>query len=206
MVLWLTVLQAYGQKPYRIVQFTGVVLTLDSATPLPGVHIMVPRAGRGTVSNRMGYFSMPVLTGDSIRFSSIAFKHHWFVVPDTASESIAYIVALHPDTIFLETVEIMPIPPEEVFKEMFLALRLPDQDLYNHMNHNLNEQMMARIYQGTPLGASGNYKAYMQGYLNTADYRYAPPGLQLLNPFAWNRLIKAIKNGDYKREKLDDTD
>ena len=51
-----------------MVQLSGLVLGEDSTSALPGVNVYVPTIGRGTVTNQYGYFSMPVLPGDSVLF------------------------------------------------------------------------------------------------------------------------------------------
>ena len=60
----------------RVIQLSGVVLEEDSVSgvPVPGVHIYVPKAGRGTTTNGMGFFSMPVLEGDEIIISAVGYR------------------------------------------------------------------------------------------------------------------------------------
>ena len=60
--------QACGQSQKRVIQLSGVILDQDSIIPLPGVHVYVPKAGRGTSTNSAGFFSMPVLVGVRVPF------------------------------------------------------------------------------------------------------------------------------------------
>src|SRR5687768_13210014 len=64
-----------AQQKKRVIQLSGVVLEEDSVSgvPVPGVHIYVPKAGRGTTTNGMGFFSMPVLEGDEIVISAVGY-------------------------------------------------------------------------------------------------------------------------------------
>jgi hypothetical protein len=64
-----------AQQKKRVIQLSGVVLEEDSVSggPVPGVHIYVPKAGRGTTTNGMGFFSMPVLEGDEITISAVGY-------------------------------------------------------------------------------------------------------------------------------------
>ena len=73
--------KAEAQVSNPVIQFTGVVMESDSLTVIPGVHIYVPKGGRGTTTNPYGFFSMPVLEGDSIVFSAVGFKRTHFIVP-----------------------------------------------------------------------------------------------------------------------------
>ena len=60
-----SVVQAQNYKRH-VIQLSGVVLGEDSVSGLPGVHVYVPKAGRGTSTLITGFFSMPVLPGDKI--------------------------------------------------------------------------------------------------------------------------------------------
>jgi hypothetical protein len=57
-----------------VVQLYGVVMTADSLQGLPSVSVVVKGQNRGTVTNNQGVFSIVVLKGDQIEFSSIGFK------------------------------------------------------------------------------------------------------------------------------------
>ena len=60
------VFDSYSQGQKKIIQLSGVVVGQDSISGVGGVHVYVPKAGRGTTSNPYGYFAMPVLAEDSI--------------------------------------------------------------------------------------------------------------------------------------------
>ena len=67
-----------GQK--KIIQLSGVVVGQDSISGVGGVHIYVPKAGRGTTSNPYGYFAMPVIQGDSIIVSAVGYQKQNFIM------------------------------------------------------------------------------------------------------------------------------
>ena len=86
-MIWVTALlllvfvagnEAFAQQK-RVIQLSGVVLGEDSVSGLPGVHVYVPKAGRGTTTNGVGFFSMPVLVGDSIVISSVGYERQHFI-------------------------------------------------------------------------------------------------------------------------------
>src|SRR5688572_7843897 len=72
--------ETLAQSQKRVIQLSGVVLDQDSVMPLPGVHVYVPKAGRGTSTNGNGFFSMPVLVGDSVVISSIGYQRQFYIV------------------------------------------------------------------------------------------------------------------------------
>jgi hypothetical protein len=49
-------------------------MTADSLQGLPAVSIVVKGQNRGTISNDRGVFSIVVLKGDKIEFTSVGFK------------------------------------------------------------------------------------------------------------------------------------
>ncbi len=57
-----------------VVQLYGVVMTADSLKGIPAVSVMVKGQNRGTITNDQGVFSIVVLKGDQIEFSSIGYK------------------------------------------------------------------------------------------------------------------------------------
>src|SRR5688572_31841441 len=57
-----------------VVQLYGVVMTADSLQGIPSVSIIVAGQNRGTVTNDEGVFSIVVMKGDEVEFSSIGYK------------------------------------------------------------------------------------------------------------------------------------
>ena len=97
----------------RIVQLTGVIFTPDSSSVIPGVHVYVPIGGRGTTTNPYGFFSMPVLEGDSVIFSAVGFKRQYYIVPEHDEDnSLKLIFTMQEDVTFLSEVEVFPYPTE----------------------------------------------------------------------------------------------
>ena len=66
-----------------VVQLYGVVMTADSLQALQSVSVMVKGQNRGTVTNSQGVFSIVVLKGDAIEFTSVGFKPKLVVVPQS---------------------------------------------------------------------------------------------------------------------------
>jgi hypothetical protein len=184
--------------PRKIIQFSGLIVSGDSAFGTPGVYVFVPKEGRGTMSNAIGYFSMAALTGDSIVIKSIGYKEKYFVIPITLDDKVSVIIEILEDTLYMPIIEITPWPTERLFKEAFVALRLPEQHLTN-MNNNLNEQVLKRMMYN--MGASGgnNHRYYLQQQTLSTENQYFAPTLSLTNPFAWKSFIDGVKRGDLKK-------
>lgn len=200
LILVPSTLSAQNQK--EVIQFSGVVVDEDStSTGLFGVHVYVPAAGRGTVTNQYGYFSLPVLEGDSVVLSAVGYQKQHFIVPGDQGDSFTILVEMVIDTTVLSTVEIFPYPTEELFKEAVLALNLPVDD--KTQEDNLGQEVLARMAQSMPMDASQNYKYYMNQQFYELHNTYSQQRFNnpLLNPINWASFIKSLRRGDLKQKK-----
>lgn len=177
-----------------IIQFTGVIFTEDSTSVVPGVHIYLPKNGRGTTSNPYGFFSLPVREGDSIIFSGVGLKKRSYVIPRHEEEySLKLLLTMEEDITFLDEVEVFPYPSEAMFKKAVLSLELPNQREYDNMNGWLAQEYMRKAYSGLDAGESGNYNYQMYQQQRAIADRYNRPANNLLNPFAWAKAIRDLK-------------
>ncbi|GAB4232800.1 MAG: hypothetical protein Tsb0034_05720 [Ekhidna sp.] len=178
----------------EVIQFTGVVFGADSSDVVPGTHVYIPKSGRGTTTNPYGFFSMPVLEGDSVVFSAVGYKRVYYIVPKHDKESsLRIVVALEDDITFLEEVEIRPYPTESMFKDALITMELPNQKEYANIYQWLNSQYMQEAYQNLPASPNANYQYYMSLQQRAYINRYSPPVNNFLNPFAWGQFINSLK-------------
>jgi hypothetical protein len=199
-VLGISIQQASAQGKKPIIQFSGIIIGGDNSEPVAGAHIYVPKAGRGTSTNPYGFFSMPVMAGDSIIISSIGYQRQYYVVPPKNEKGYSVVIELQSDVTTLPIVEVYPYPTEELFKEAFLALQMPDEKQQQAMRKNLDQQLLYQMSVAAGPGAGESFRNFsnQQQYYN-ANRNFAPT-LQLLNPFAWAQFIKQVKRGDLKKK------
>jgi hypothetical protein len=188
-------LSAQNQK--RVIQLSGIILDQDSVVALPGVHVYVPKAGRGTSTNGSGFFSMPVLVGDSVVISSIGYQRQHYIVPNHNSDFLTVIVEMVEDVTYLREITITPFPTEEVFKQAVLALNIP-LDENNIDKRNINAELLALMARTAPMTAEMNYKYYMDQTISGYQSKFAPPMNPFLNPFNWARFFKDLKKNKKK--------
>jgi hypothetical protein len=190
--------ETFGQTKRKVIQLTGIILGEDSVSGVPGVHIFVPKAGRGTTSNGLGYFSMPTLVGDSVVFSSVGYERQYYIVPDRGDkDQLTLIIELEHDITYLEPIDILPFPTEELFKEAVLALNIPI-DEGQLKNQHMSAEILAFMLANTPMDASMNYRNYMANQQFYQMDRYGPRPNPMLNPFNWANFYRSLKRGDYK--------
>jgi hypothetical protein len=199
-ILWMGMSHtAFGQSKKRVIQLSGVVLGQDSVSGLPGVHVYVPKAGRGTTTNSVGFFSMPVLVGDSIIISSVGFTKQYYIVPNHPSEFLTVIFEMNEDITYLEAVTATAFPTEEVFKEAVLALNLPpDQEIDQK---NLNAELLALILKTTPMDGPQNQRYYLNQWASHQSDKFMPVTNPFLNPFNWVKFFNSLKTDKKKKPK-----
>jgi hypothetical protein len=190
-------IQVFAQQK-RLIQLSGVVLGEDSVSGLPGVHIYVPKAGRGTTTNHVGFFSMPVVVGDSIIISSVGYNRQYYIVPPDAPEYQTIIVTLVEDVTYLSTVYVLDFPTEEVFKQAIVALNVP-LDQTNIDSKNFNQELLALMLKTTPMDGQLNQRYALNQWANSTNDRFQPVSNPFLNPFNWVKFFNSLKKEKKKK-------
>ncbi|MCU0449552.1 MAG: carboxypeptidase-like regulatory domain-containing protein [Bernardetiaceae bacterium] len=190
--------QAQGER--KVIIFSGLVVQGDSAYGVPNVNVYVPRAGRGTFTDQLGFFSMPTLVGDTVVFSAVGFEKKMLVIPRRDDTGYSVLINLREAATYLPEVEILPYPTEELFKEAFVALQLPEQEKYDNMERNLGQNQMTRMSMAMPMDGGMNFRYNMNYQADRLATRNFATSIPLLNPFAWAQFIKSVKRGDLKKK------
>lgn len=186
--------QVFAQK--RVIQLSGVILGEDSVSGLPGVHVYVPKAGRGTTTNHVGFFSMPVLVGDSLVVSSVGYERQYYIVPHDAPEYQTVIVQLVQDATYLREIVVMDFPTEEVFKQAVLALNVPMDNKID--SKQLNQELLALMLKTTPMDGYQNQRYALNQWANSSNDRFQPVTNPFLNPFNWVKFFNSLKKDKKK--------
>lgn len=190
---------AQDQQEKKVIQLSGIILNADSTDAVAGVNVYVPKKGRGTSSGRFGYFSMPVLEGDSVVFSFIGLKRQTFKVPESVeNDRISLILTMEVDEIALAEVEVLPYPTEEEFKQAVIAMNVVDPMSISRAN--MSPEMLLRWAESMPASGGENFRYFQQGQVLQNQDLYGPRPLRLLDPFAWGQFIRSIKRGDLKKK------
>ena len=188
---------AQDKQERKVIRLSGIILNADSTDAVPGVNIYVPKMGRGTVSGRFGYFSMPVLEGDTILFTFIGLKKQTFNVPNKVeNDRISLILTMEVDEIALAEIEVVPYPTEEEFKQAVLAMTVEDPMVVSRSN--MSPEMLLRWAESIPASGNENFRSFQEGQLLQNNDIYGPRPLRILDPFAWSQFIRSIKRGDFK--------
>lgn len=191
--------QSDNQKD-SIVQLYGVVMTADSLEGLPAVSIVVKGQNRGTISNDRGVFSIVVLKGDVVEFTSVGFKPKSVNIPrDLKGNQFSIIQLMVTDTTYLPATIIKPRVSREQFERDFVNTKVPDDDI--EIARANNSVANRRVLMNTvPTDGSEASNQYIRQRNSRMYYSGQIPPMNIFNPFAWSEFIKAWKRGDYKKK------
>lgn len=184
-----------------VVQLYGVLMSADSLRGLQQASVIIEGTGRGTLTNDQGVFSIVVLRGENIRFSSTGFKDKTISIPDTLSGNQYYVFQLLVnDTVNLPATILKPRPTREQFERDFANTDIPADQL--EIARQNTDEATRRILVAT-LPADGKEAVNMQLRQQASKYYYngQQPPINLFNPFAWGEFIKAWKRGDFKKKR-----
>ncbi len=184
----------------KMIQLSGVIVGEEDAQPLSYATVYDLSTNRGVMADFYGYFSMVVFPGDTLFFSNFAYKQSTFIVPDSLVEKHYSIIHLmQRDTVRLEEVTVYPWPTREQFAKYFTEMDVTD-DALRRAQRELSGESLAFVAARTKVDA-GLAQAYARNQTYTALYtRGQIQGLNLINPYAWGKLISDWKNGKLKRE------
>lgn len=184
-----------------IVQLYGVVMTADSLRALPEASVVVLGKGRGTLTNEQGVFSIAVMKGDKIEFSTVGYKPKTITIPaDLKDNDYSVIQLLVNDTSYLPATIIRPRPTRAQFEREFVQTDIPF-DKYEIARQNTESSKRRILLAALPADGREAVNYVLRQNSNRAYYAGQNPPNNILNPAAWIDFIKAWKRGDFRSKK-----
>jgi hypothetical protein len=203
-LLLLSISSVFGQvaDKERFVQLSGII-TDDSYRPVRGVAVVSKKLKRGTLSENSGIYSVTSTPGDTIFFRALGFKRYHTIIPENYQERFCEVdIVLEADTIQIKEVNVMPWKNYSEFIKDITKTK-PVDPIIENMNDNIASIYVAIAnqsgYKGTP---AASYRYAMEQNFGAMATRGQYPINNLLNPFAWSKFIKGIKNGLFKNQKF----
>lgn len=183
-----------------VVQLYGVVMTADSLEGLPAVSVVVKGQNRGTITNDRGVFSIVVLKGDKIEFTSVGYKPILVNIPQSLEGNQHSIIQLMvADTVYLPATIIKPRPSRQQFERDFVNTKVPDDDI-TIARSNTNSATRRVLMASLPSDGREASNQYLRQSAQKLYYSGQAAPQNIFNPFAWNEFIKAWKRGDYRKK------
>lgn len=181
-----------------VIQLYGVVMSADSLRALPSVSIVVKGRNQGTLTNEQGVFSIVILKGDEIEFTSVGYKPKLVTIPKNLDGNQQSMIQLMvEDTVYLPATIIKKRPSREEFERDFANAKVPDdqQEVARQNLSEANRRALMAVYPRDGREATNYYfKQNAQKYYSAGQL----PPQNIFNPLAWAEFIKAWKSGDFK--------
>lgn len=184
-----------------VVQLYGLVMTADSLQGLPAVSVVVKGQNRGTITNDRGVFSIVVLKGDQVEFTSVGYKPITVnIEKDIVGNQHSIIQLMVNDTVYLPATIIKPRPSRQQFERDFVNTKVPDDDI--EIARANNDYATRRVLMASlPTDGREASNIYLRQSAQKLNYSGQAPPQNIFNPFAWNEFLKAWKRGDYRKKK-----
>lgn len=183
-----------------MIQLSGVIVTEDDLEALSYTTVFDKTIRRGVIADFYGYFSMVTFPGDTLYFSFYGHKTSTYIVPDTLTENRYSIIhMMKKDTVNLPSIDVYPWPSREDFARAFVEMQ-PYDDAIRRAQRELSGESLAFVAARLEGDASLAHGTAQNQY-NTQLYTNGQlPANNLLNPYAWAKLVKDWKEGRLKRE------
>ena len=197
------VLKGQETEADRYIQVSGIIS--DEANRLVGgVAIISKKLKRGTVSENSGIYSITSMPGDTIFFRALGYKRYHTIVPVNYGGIYANVdIRLEFDTVRIEGVNILPWKTYSEFIRD-VTREKPVDPIVQNMNDNLASIYVALQNEiGLQVTPEAGYKYVMEQNFSALTTKNQYPVNNLLNPWAWSKFIRGVKNGLLKNQKFE---
>jgi len=202
----------YAQKPLKkkpVFQLSGLVVNKKNNEPVPYAQVFVKNTRRVALANEAGFFSLPVIYGDTLIFHSLGFRDAKLYLDDylksyevdTANPYVYVIEYLQEDTITLPNVTIRPYQNAEELKTAILNMPLPSERLDQISQNNLDPTLLQFFMKHLDLDDRERSRAVTQLYQYQYQRQRLAPILPM-DPLTIARLINhLVKQSKSKKNK-----
>lgn len=194
--------QTANTKADSVVMLYGVVMTSDSLQAIPAASVIVEKTGRGTLTNEQGVFSIVVLKGNKIRFSSVGFKDKVIDIPQNLpGNQYSVIQLMVNDTAYLPATILRARPTSAQFERDFVNADVP-ADQIELARQAVSAAKRRALIATLPADGREAVNMQLQQQAQKFSYQGQIPPMNILNPLAWADFIKAWKRGDFKKSAV----
>ena len=127
----------------RYFPLKGKVVSADSLSPIPNVHILSELSYYGTTSDFDGSFSMLVRKNDTLRISSVGFVTELISVSYDSIDINNFEIVMQRDTIMLQEIDVFPYLDNHRVEEIIRQIPIEEPFIIKGANENIG----AVLYQ-----------------------------------------------------------
>lgn len=194
----------------RIWQLSGMVVEHSTHDPVPYAAVKVYHSRRSIMTNNEGFYSIPVMKGDTIVIAALGYRTSFLIVENYLNEYLGnkesdYLYTinyLEEDSIQLAAVTIYPYNTPEALRTAMIEANtlMPLEEKY--ARQNLDPKLLDELVKTMPVDGSERASIARQIYLDQAMHKNVAPTVGL-NPIAIYQLLKYL-NEKAKNRKDDD--
>jgi hypothetical protein len=186
----------------RFVQLSGFITDITDR-PVGGVTIISRKLRKAAVSEGSGIYSITTMPGDTVFFRALGFKRYHTIIPESYEQRFCNVdITLEIDTIQIAAINILPWKSYNEFIKDMTKVR-PVDPIIENMNENIASIYVAVANQtGVRISGATGFRYAMEQNFSALSTRNQTPVNNLLNPFAWAKFIKSLKNGLLKNESV----
>ncbi len=140
-IIFLSCITLQSQNKYFPLR--GKVVSVDSLSPIPDVHILSEISYYGTTSDYDGRFSMQIRENDSLRVSCLGFVTRIISLNYDSIDANNFQIILERDTIMLQEVDVFPYLDYYTVKE--IASKIPTEKPF--IIKGVNENIESVLWQ-----------------------------------------------------------
>lgn len=195
----------------RVYQLSGLVVSKSTQEPVPYARIRINHSRRGAVGNQEGFYSIPVVEGDTIYFSSLGYATSKLVFSDYLKEyqgqtNSAYIYAinyLNEDSITLPELVIFPYNTAAELRTAIIETDIPESIESVNARDNLNPKVLDVMMDNLKVDEGERVMVARQLYYNQHQQKNVAPTMPLFDPVAVYQLLRYINDKTKERKEKD---
>lgn len=122
----------------RYFPLRGKVVSADSLSPVPDVHILSEKSYYGTTSDFDGRFSMLILNNDTLRISSVGFVTQHLPINYDSINADNYLIIMERDTIMLQEIDVFPYLDNHTVERIIRQIPVEEPFIIKGTNENIS--------------------------------------------------------------------
>ncbi|MBQ8223173.1 MAG: carboxypeptidase-like regulatory domain-containing protein [Bacteroidales bacterium] len=126
-----------AQNKYFLLK--GYVVSADSLSPIPNVHILSELSYYGTTSDHNGIFSMLIRKNDTLRISSVGFVTQLLPINYDSINTNNYLIKMEIDTIMLQEVDVFPYLDYNTVKKIVSEIPIEKPFVIKGVNDDIEQ-------------------------------------------------------------------
>ncbi len=197
--------------PKIVYQLSGILVGKKNAQPAAYAVIRINHSRRGVIADEKGFYSIPVVPGDTLYFSCLGYKKSGFVFSDYLKEyegdketQFVYAINyLEEDSVVLPTITIYPYDSPEKIRTAILAMGIPDGSPDDLARDNLDPEVMRYLMEELPRDGGESISIGDKLYSDRVMAANKVATVHFFDPIAMGRFIGYLsERSKQKKEKI----